>query len=97
MSIQNNGLIETRLRTILAGLMRIDICSLGPNASTDTIDTWDSLNHMKLILALEEEFSLVFNEAQIEDMTSLSKISAVVTSYLKEPNDPDDGTIGHEA
>jgi acyl carrier protein len=70
--------IEQRLKALLARVMRVDAGTLGADASTDTVATWDSLNHMKLILTLEEEFDLAFDESQIEHMTSLPKIVSVI-------------------
>jgi acyl carrier protein len=70
--------IEQKLKPLLARVMRVDAGAITAEASTDTIATWDSLNHMKLILALEEEFDIALDEGQIEQMTSVPKIIAVI-------------------
>lgn len=77
-----NDLIELKVNTILSKIMRVDVLSVDVAASSDTIVTWDSLNHMKLILALEEEFNLIFNEKEIEEMVSLPKISMIIINSL---------------
>jgi acyl carrier protein len=43
-------------------------------SSPDSIESWDSLNHMKLVLALEEEFNVTFTDDQIVDMITAELI-----------------------
>ena len=47
-------------------------------ASVDTIENWDSLRHINLIVALEEEFGVRFNEEDIPDMTNFRTIRSVL-------------------
>jgi acyl carrier protein len=77
-----NKSTELKVKTIMARVMRIDIAKIADNSSTDTIDTWDSLNHMKLVLALEEEFEIAFDDAQIEHMITFAKVISLI-SQLK--------------
>ena len=42
---------------------------------------WDSLKHMQIIFALEEEFGLMFAESEIPDMKSFE---AIVDTILKK-------------
>ncbi len=44
----------------------------------DQIATWDSLNHMNLIVALEEEFNVRFSEEEINELLSLDLIELVI-------------------
>lgn len=70
--------IEQRVKTLLAKVMRVDVATVTADASTDSMVAWDSLNHIKLVLALEEEFDLAFDESQIEKMTSVAKVVSVI-------------------
>jgi acyl carrier protein len=70
--------IEQRVKTLLAKVMRVDVATVTADASTDSMVAWDSLNHIKLVLALEEEFDLAFDENQIEKMTSVAKVVSVI-------------------
>ena len=40
----------------------------------DDLEKWDSLNHMKIIAAIEEEFSIRFDDDLLEKLTSLEII-----------------------
>jgi acyl carrier protein len=73
-----NESTELKVKTILARVMRIDVSTITADSSTDTVITWDSLNHMKLVLALEEEFEIAFDATQIEHMTSFAKVISLV-------------------
>jgi acyl carrier protein len=67
-----------QLKVLFARVMRIDVGIITADSSTDTMATWNSLNHMKLVLALEEEFFLAFDESQIEYMTTFAKVKELV-------------------
>lgn len=60
-----------------------DIFQVGPNrihrqSSPETIESWDSLQHLNLILALEQKFGLEFEPEEIERMTSLDAIHSLI-------------------
>ena len=52
------------------------------NSSPDTVDGWDSLQHLNLILALEEEFGISFSESQMIEMLSVGLIVEIVAESL---------------
>ena len=72
--------IETRLKTVLSQLLSISIEAINDDLSPDTIDTWDSVTHMNLVMALEEEFRIQFTEVQIVEMMNY----ALIRNILKE-------------
>jgi acyl carrier protein len=51
-------------------------------SSPDTVEKWDSLNHMSLVLALEEEFGVQFTDDQIMQLLSVDAIVAALTAQL---------------
>ena len=52
------------------------------DASPDLIESWDSVGHMNLILALEEEFGIRFPDDQIEMLISLDAIELSVGALV---------------
>lgn len=52
-------------------------------SSADSLDTWDSLRHMNLMLALEEEFGIKFSDEQIMTMSSVGRIVAGIDELLR--------------
>ena len=45
---------------------------------------WDSLRHMNLIVALEEEFNIAFDEEEITDMLSLDLVVEIVKNKTQD-------------
>ena len=43
-------------------------------ASTETVETWDSLHHMNLVAALEDEFSIELEPEEVMEMTSYKAV-----------------------
>lgn len=67
---------------IIAQVMNVPIESVKEDSSPDTIETWDSLKHMSLILTLEEEFGVQFSDEEIVRMLSVAMIIDVLTHKL---------------
>ena len=47
----------------------------------DTIENWDSLRHLNLILALEEEFEVSFDEEETINIVSYLLIKTVLEEH----------------
>ncbi len=65
---------EERLKTTLAQALGCPAASIVETSSTDTVESWNSLAHLNLILALEEEFQVRFLPAETTEMLSYSAI-----------------------
>ena len=48
----------------------------------DDIDEWDSLNHIRLLTAIESEFEFQFDLDEIEDISSVSTIVEIINNKL---------------
>ena len=75
--------METRIRKILSSVLDVSEEKLDKNSSAMTIESWDSLNHMKLVVALEEELNVTFTDQEILEMQSLALIEYAVKEALK--------------
>ena len=49
-----------------------------PDSSPDTIPNWDSLQHLNLVLALEQEFQVQFTPEEIEQLLSVELVAALL-------------------
>ncbi len=63
--------IENRTRAVLGKVLQIPPQDISADVSRKTLPVWDSLKHMNLILALEDEFSVEFNDQEIAGINSL--------------------------
>jgi acyl carrier protein len=49
-----------------------------PESSPDTIPNWDSLQHLNLVLAVEQEFNVQFSPEEIEQLLSVELVAALL-------------------
>ena len=74
---------EDILHQVMATLLNVEASAIGPDASMDTITAWDSLRHMNLVLALEEEFKVLIPDEDAGNITSYKLIKLVLEDLLK--------------
>ncbi len=60
--------MKDRVFTVISQVMDVPLESVNEDSSPDTIANWDSLHHMNLVLALEEEFNVQFSDEQAVNM-----------------------------
>jgi len=75
--------VTDRVRAIVASVLRVPVDSIDASSSPDTLGSWDSLNHMQLILALEEEFRLQFAVDDMDAMQSVGGIVAILEDHTR--------------
>lgn len=61
---------EAKLRRVLSAVLEVPEEAIDEDASPDSIESWDSLAHLNLILAVEEEFGVVVPDEEAADLTS---------------------------
>lgn len=73
---------ETKLRQVIGAVLDVEPTGIGPGTSTDTVPSWDSLKHMRLIIALEEAFDVTIPDDEVVTMTSYAIIKLVIEEQL---------------
>lgn len=71
-----------QVRRIAADLFNAPLEQVTAKSSSDTIDNWDSLQHLNLVLGLEQTFGLMFAPEEIEQMLSIELIVMLVQEKL---------------
>lgn len=66
-----------KLQAIFADVLQADIDPAGELELRD-LPTWDSVNHIHLIMDLEQEFGLQISDDQALALTSLGRIRALL-------------------
>lgn len=74
---------ETKLKSVIATVLEIEPTEIDENSSMDTIEAWDSIKHMDLILSLEEEFGVSVPDEEAGDLTSYALIKLVMKELLE--------------
>ena len=78
--------IEKRIRLIMSEVFDINQDLIKDDSSTNNLAEWDSMNHMNLIVALEEEFKCDFDENDIENMVSFEIMKTTINKKLSFRN-----------
>jgi acyl carrier protein len=73
---------EDALKRVIGAVLNVDVATVGPESSSDTIEAWDSLRHMHLVLALEEEFKVSIPDEEAANITSYPLIKLVLLDLL---------------
>ena len=71
--------MESRLSDVFKDIFKIS--NGAQNISSENTESWDSLNHLNLILAIEEEFEL---DIPPDDFPALHKDFQTVLNYVME-------------
>ena len=78
--------IEKRIIFIMSEVFDINKDLIKNDSSTNNLVEWDSMNHMNLIVALEEEFKCEFDEDDIEIMVSFETVKTIIENKLSLRN-----------
>jgi len=79
--------MNEKIYEILSQVMGVSHGDLNEDSSPDTVENWDSLHHMSLILALEEEFEVQFTDEQVVDMMNV-KLILLILEEARETSNP---------
>jgi acyl carrier protein len=75
-----------RVQNICADVFALSAEQITLESSPQTISTWDSLQHLNLVLAIEQEFGTQFAPEEIEQMLSVQHIVDLLAAKLS-PSD----------
>jgi acyl carrier protein len=73
------GAPNERFFQVVSSILNVARESLSPQSSRDSLEEWDSIKHMYVVLALEEEFSVEFSDDEIANLVSVSDLMRAMT------------------
>lgn len=73
-----NQQIFEKIVQIISDLFDVEPSAVGASSGPSTIANWDSMQHLNLVLSLEETFEMQFDPPEIEAMQSVGAIVDVV-------------------
>jgi acyl carrier protein len=72
---------STEVKEILANVFEIDIATIFDNATQKDIVKWDSLQHLNLIVEIEDKYDISIDPEDISEMISIDKIIEIIKKY----------------
>ena len=81
-----NNKVEDRVNNVMSIVFNVPVSVIDENASPDSIESWDSLKHMNLIIALEEEFNIKIPDAEVANILTYKLIIYIIKEILASRN-----------
>ena len=69
------------LEQIFADSLAINLSDISDELTYQSIPQWDSVAHMALIAAVEDEYGIMLDTDDIIDMSSVGKAKAILQKY----------------
>jgi len=78
-----NPAVFNQIRTMASDLFGVPADRISASSSPETLENWDSVQHLNLVLALEEKFGLQLSPEEVEQMKSIGDAATLVESKLQ--------------
>ena len=65
--------LET-VREIMMSVLHLDDLELTLATTAADVEEWDSLHHIRLIIAIERKFKIKFRNAEVEQLTNVGDL-----------------------
>ena len=70
--------LEERLTKVFHTVFDNDSIELTPELTADDVDEWDSLYHINLMIAIELEFGIEFDQSEIQNFANVGELLASI-------------------
>lgn len=75
--------VDLKIKEITSSVLSLPLEKINDNLSPANCDQWDSLRHMNLISAIEDQFEISFSDHEMSEMINLIKITILTKAKLK--------------
>jgi acyl carrier protein len=75
--------IDDRLRAVFSAALSIPAADVQDGLTFNKTERWDSISHMQLITAIDEEFGTMLETEDIIALSSFAKGREIVARYLQ--------------
>ena len=72
-----NEQVLSRVCEIASDVLQSDVA---PESSPETIESWDSVQHLSLVLALEEEYGFQFSPEEMDQAKTVGGLARLVSA-----------------
>ncbi len=74
-----------QVRHIASDIFGVPVDQVTAESSPEMIENWDSMQHLNLVLAVEEKFGVRFEPEDIEAMKNVGAVAALVEKLQSAP------------
>jgi acyl carrier protein len=69
------------LHRTIAQILGVSTADIDDSSSPEQLSTWDSLNHLNLVMALEQEFAISLSVEDALEMRTVGSIRSVLARH----------------
>jgi len=70
--------LATEIKRVMSIVFEVPFETITENSSPDNIESWDSIKHINLILAIEEEFDIKIPEEEVGNLLNFKLIELII-------------------
>jgi acyl carrier protein len=70
--------LTTEIKRVMSIVFEVPFETITENSSPDNIESWDSIKHINLILAIEEEFDIKIPEEEVGNLLNFKLIELII-------------------
>ena len=75
-----------QVRSVASDIFGVPAEKITAESSPETIENWDSMQHLNLVLAVEEKFGVQLNPEDIEQMKNIGAVAKLVEKLQSTPH-----------
>jgi acyl carrier protein len=75
--------LKKQIMKVMSSVFEVSVNDINENSSSDSIENWDSLKHLNLIIALEDEFDISIPNEEVANMVNFKLIELIVNECKK--------------
>jgi acyl carrier protein len=74
--------LEQTICRVVSDVLDVPINELSRDSSSDTVVTWDSVAHLSLVLAVEQELGISFDVDELDRVTTVGDLTDAADRHL---------------
>lgn len=80
----NSEEIKEKVKDVMSLVLETDKSQIQEDSSTDSIENWDSLRQLNLIIALEEAFNVSIPDEEVGNMVNYKIVCHIISDCLSD-------------
>ena len=76
--------VEEKTNQIIERILGVDLPQNTKSLRASDIHGWDSMSHVRIMVAIENEFEILFSIPEINDMDSIQELYVTIAAKCKK-------------
>lgn len=72
-----------QVQAVSADVFQVPAAQIMTGTSPETLEGWDSVQHLNLVLALEQQFGVQFEPEEMEKMKNIGAVAELIEAKMK--------------